>query len=767
MWHSPGRVIKRAQREQTGQSLVIIVVAFFALLVIVGLAIDLGLMYIERIQLGRACDAAALAGAQELPMEDLAAQRAMQYLTDNGYDLAELGLTVIGPDNAGELSHPRPPGSRGDFIIEAHQYQDPDFEVPSDKLSVTGTIDVPMSFMVLVGFDSVPVEAHAMAENVLNRLDIAIVYDKSGSMNDDTYCHNCFNEGNPAANPPPECYGCYSRIEGLEFPLGDRMYLPVPNEFCGPQQEIIHNGYEILVAEAEWFSNSTSVAGGANDYHRQDYVEGTTFWMLQRVRNSQASGHSSQEGDRRGAHLMHLPMLEDIPGHNDTANAPRLDYNFDLPTAGNWFVWARAQCGPWPANAARADGCLLHWGANGSQIGSIGGGSFGGDGAVLPSGCYCGTQPCPCRPPREGGSRSNQWTWVQLGSVNTGSSDLQINLWGGGPGFRLDKLLLTRNPEGPGGGSDRAPLFIRETTPDWDDVDDLPYQTYELNGRYGGPPDTGGRNGLACDICNAQYGGNREAGCDKTLDDIFDDAQPVRAAKEAAKSFVRRMRARFDQIAFVEYETRASISRELNCVWQRGVPPVEYGLGIWDPETGQADNAWTWCYDHRVDPGGYEGAPDTSINSGSVIFAVESMQPAVWTNIAEGMELGMDVLEPTGGHFGRPYALRYMILMTDGVPNRWPGGENAECHQDPDLWPDESGDENEDKARDCVIYYADQAKAKGVAIFTIGLGMSVDGPLLQAVAERTGGDYFHARRAEELNAVFDEIANRIFLRLVE
>jgi hypothetical protein len=166
--------------------------------------------------------------------------------------------------------------------------------------------------------------------------------------------------------------------------------------------------------------------------------------------------------------------------------------------------------------------------------------------------------------------------------------------------------------------------------------------------------------------------------------------------------------------------------------------------------------------------GGYEGLPDTAIDSGSVIHAIESMQPAVWTNIAQGMEKGIEVLEPTNGHYGRPYALRYMILMTDGVPNRWPRyPRNHVCHEDPDLWLDESGDEDEDKARDCVIYYAQQAKAKGVAVFTIGLGMSVDEPLLRAVAKETDGDYFHAQRAGELNAVFDEIANRIFLRLVE
>ena len=82
----------------------IIAVAFFGLLVIVGLAIDLGLMYIERIRLGRACDAAALAGAQELPYEEQAAARAIEYLDENGYELRQdLGLTVIGPESATTL----------------------------------------------------------------------------------------------------------------------------------------------------------------------------------------------------------------------------------------------------------------------------------------------------------------------------------------------------------------------------------------------------------------------------------------------------------------------------------------------------------------------------------------------------------------------------------------------------------------------------------------------------------------------------------------
>ena len=52
-----------------------------------------------------------------------------------------------------------------------------------------------------------------------------------------------------------------------------------------------------------------------------------------------------------------------------------------------------------------------------------------------------------------------------------------------------------------------------------------------------------------------------------------------------------------------------------------------------------------------------------------------------------------------------------------------------------------------------------------IAIFTIGLGVNVDDDLLEQVAERTGGAYFAVTSGEELNAAFDEIANRMILRL--
>jgi hypothetical protein len=786
MWLKARQLARRLGRAQSGQSLIIIAVASMGLVIVVGLAIDLGLVYTERIRLGRACDAAALAAAQELPNKGNAERRAIEYLEQNGYGpLALVGETSLSSTWTDSRGGTFTITMRSGGVVEGVQ-------LPIDKIEVAGRVDVQLRLMLVANlfgfnFDKVPVLAGATAENV-NKLDVVIVYDASASMNDDTYCHTCFNT-DLRVNPPPECYGCYIASPDYEYPAGQRMALPLPHEFCAEQEVLDYNGSQILVSEAEWFSNSTSVAGGRNDYHRATYTDiNTTFWVLQRVQDSYASGHRFDcdqtrydcsaylEDDYRGAHMMHLPWLYEISGHDSTDDAPRLDYQFDIPTAGNWWVWIRAQCGPWPGDADRVDGCTVHWGVDGNRVGSSNSGQFG----QTTSSCYVGTETVPCYPPREGGARGNQWKWVRLGSLSADRAGTrEVNLWGGGTGFRLDKIVLTTHPEPPGDAVDRAPVFIRETTPEWDEVKADSYQTYWVdengNGRHdrnepsGGPPDTGGRKGMACDPCNPIYGARvpeegESVACDNTQDDMLDDAQPIRAAKEAAKGFLHRMRARVDQVGFVEFKDDATIMRELNCAVRTGMPE---GLGVWDPETGP-DPAWTWCFDHRTDANGYEGPRDMRQDSGSVIAGIESMSvdaDRVWTNTGDGMLKGMEVL--SADHNGRTYALKFMILMTDGVPNRYPGNE---CRRD-DLWPypHDPPDTQIDRAKDCVIYYAQEAKARNIAIFTVGLGRAAkqEEDLLSEIADITGGEYFYAQTAGELEQKLQQIADRIFLRLVD
>ena len=75
--------------NQKGQSIVIMAFAFIGLIAMLGLALDLGLVYIERTQIKRAVDAATLAAVVELPNEENAYLRAIAYLDENGYPTSQ------------------------------------------------------------------------------------------------------------------------------------------------------------------------------------------------------------------------------------------------------------------------------------------------------------------------------------------------------------------------------------------------------------------------------------------------------------------------------------------------------------------------------------------------------------------------------------------------------------------------------------------------------------------------------------------------------
>jgi hypothetical protein len=821
MWHKMRRLARRAKRDQAGQSIVILAAAFVALLVIIGLAIDLGLMYIERIKLGRACDAAALAAAGDLPFEEYAARRAMQYLRENGYDPTNTEMIILGPSDASvqailnSFGWTAPANPRGTITIDMESYEDPkmkkDKDNSADKIRVYGLVHVPMNFMRLIGFDTVPVEAQAIAENASN-LDIMIVYDESGSMNDDTYCYRNNDKDS-----------CFIQDANKDFPAGERLYLPYKTTIGDQLGPVMYDDREILVSEAEYFTYSSSYS--EHPYWRAEYGPDAehTFWMLQRVADSQASGYRWEKGDMRGAHLMHMPYRGDIDGHGTpTGNAPRLDYDFVIPDTApavdsNWYVWIRAQCGAFAPSGPRVDGCVLHWGIDGewqrdesTEYADFGEreNDLGATGA------------------RETGSNDNRWVWVRLGDLLASRGQtVRINLWGGGMGFRLDKVLLTRDATGPVTNRpnqipDRAPLFIQETTPAWNEVQNSSYQTYYRDKRNGGPPDTNGRtivdaNGepnWALLKCNPIYGMSVNVGkgctvgepptgscvdldgngvmdryeiCDNTVDDMFDDQQPVRAAKEAAKNFLKYLRAPYDQVGFIGYSTKFNqdVARELNCILTpaRGLANMPSGdcvTGAWRPENSAdgcpagPDDAWIWCYDHRLGTGGYTGKRSGDETHGSVVRAIEDMKAAGWTNIADGMREAIETIGSGQGHAGRPSAIKVMILLTDGVANRYPKCEktasNPDCQftcihescQEPELYEDGGPPE------DSVMYYAREAQRKNIVVYTIGLGMGADHDLLKAVADQTGGLYYFAPTADELNRIFQEIAQQIFLRLV-
>jgi len=440
---------------------------------------------------------------------------------------------------------------------------------------------------------------------------------------------------------------------------------------------------------------------------------------------------------------MHMPHLEGILGHDEVTDAsPRLDYDFDIPSAGVWWVWIRAQCGAFEGVGERTDSCVVHWGTDRVWIGSTAYSDFGrrgGEGA---------------------GSDGNRWVWVRLGSVSAYPGIVQVNIWGGGSGFRLDKILLTRDSE-VSSQADRAPGFIRDNTPTWNAVRNDEYQTYVDDGRYGGPPDTKRRTGDAIDRCNPIYGqrvdldGDGVYDCDNRLDDIFDDLQPLREAKEAAKGILFRMRARFDQAGLVESADYGFVRRELSCLETRKSQSMPDSPGVGSPDGG--DPAWIWCFDRRLDPTGYDSSAKRSpdVTHGSIIGAIEDISPNGHSNIADGMREGMEALDSEPGHYGRAAAIKVMILLTDGRADQYP---NTGCADDPSLWP-EGG-----PSQDCVIYYARQARNRNIVVYALGLGLNVDAGLLKAVAAETGGEYYYVPTSDSLPPIFQEIADQAYMR---
>lgn len=91
--------IKQETRGQRGSVLVLVAAALFVLMGFVAIVADIGLLYLTRARLASAADAAALAGAQELPADPLqAAAVAEEYAENNGVRPEEVAVEVA-PDS--------------------------------------------------------------------------------------------------------------------------------------------------------------------------------------------------------------------------------------------------------------------------------------------------------------------------------------------------------------------------------------------------------------------------------------------------------------------------------------------------------------------------------------------------------------------------------------------------------------------------------------------------------------------------------------------
>jgi len=705
--------------HQPGQSLVIITFAFVGILAFVGLAIDLGWVYVQRVRVAQAVDAAALAGASELPLEAAARARALVYLQENGYDYTASDVRLV-VDGA-PVSGPSEEDARAVISVDTAYARDSSLPPgqqmnTSDRIRVGVVEDVFMTFMQFIGFRYVAVEATAEAENITN-VDTVIVYDRSGSMEFDTLCYGCWEqsaEQYPNGNIYPLPWSS-SAITMADHCLTDNPYSERGGEYY-------------IVIEAEEYSqlNEALDPSGLAPYQ--------TFWVVQRnTRNCDAEGCIPYETgrdvgalgrDQRGGYISHHPFSDYNQGIGglgvactwfDLVNgrycqrglpaggpfpAPRADYDFYAPRDDDYSFHIRGQGGNYNGNQH------VFWGVDGDVLGREGGFSAG---------------------PIYDGAVAGGWSWRRLSRGEGGSGGDQVrllagnhtlHLWAGGAGFDVDRIIITT------GRSQNLSSTERNLSPN------------------------DGRTGWACEPCDPRFAGrpgghvwtetepyvrpdcNLAGDPDQRHNPIYDDEQPIRDALEAARRFVSRLNPRFDQVGFVRYSTSGEIANELECIRHLGSDQCT-----------------------------------SEVITNTVLYQLDRTRAGGWTNIAQGMQLGIDVLSTVPPHYGRPGAAHVMAVMTDGQANRYPNYPNYhECWQK-DLWPD-TGDTDVDRAADCVIYYAQQARDNAIVIYTISLGESADRELMEAVAELTGGFSRGADNREELDAIFDELFERIFLRLI-
>ena len=135
------------------------------------------------------------------------------------------------------------------------------------------------------------------------------------------------------------------------------------------------------------------------------------------------------------------------------------------------------------------------------------------------------------------------------------------------------------------------------------------------------------------------------------------------------------------------------------------------------------------------------GDPDAELDvnltfdKASVKSGIDSLNANGGTAMGTGIQYANDHLRD----MGRSGAVWAEVVLTDGRSNRG---------IDP-------------------LAAANNAKARGIVVYTIGLGSDTDGALLQQIADLTGGKYFYAPDSSQLNNIYLEIAEDLLKREFE
>jgi hypothetical protein len=240
---------KLARRSQTGQSVILLAIAMIALIAFVGLVTDISLLFVRFSTLRRAVDAAAIAAAGQIREG-----RDHMDLIYTAYEFTN--LYGIGVDDINEI------------FVETCDTNPGDPELctsPRRKLvRITGQISSPTTFLRLIGWETVRLEATSTAEAAV--LDVALLLDTSESMSKET----CYNG---VGSSSMDCTG-----------LNDYEYFQATTGMSAPDHGYIHRGFS-------WGDSWNDQNWGkyCNDPDNDGYYDDLVCQPFQQVRQAAAS----------------------------------------------------------------------------------------------------------------------------------------------------------------------------------------------------------------------------------------------------------------------------------------------------------------------------------------------------------------------------------------------------------------------------------------------------------------------------------------------
>jgi Flp pilus assembly protein TadG len=145
---------------------------------------------------------------------------------------------------------------------------------------------------------------------------------------------------------------------------------------------------------------------------------------------------------------------------------------------------------------------------------------------------------------------------------------------------------------------------------------------------------------------------------------------------------------------------------------------------------------------------------------------VDTLQAGMWTgntNMAQGIDKGVDVLFNSPVSPQRKHAAKIMILLTDGQPNQ--------TRANPTKYYSELCTTCPPRA-DAKAAAHDAHDQKFITIYTISVGANADQVLMAEIADIGGGEHFHAEGSvdtykEQLQQIFQKLGGKCPVELIQ